>query len=76
MGERVAMEESVKKLGKKPGKCWWYVLFIIPFIAVLWVPFYNSVEPSWQGIPFFYWYQFLWVILGAALTAIIYLMTE
>jgi hypothetical protein len=72
MGERVAMEES----SKKSGKYWWYVLFIIPFIATLWVPFYNSVEPTWQGIPFFYWYQFLWVILGAAITAIIYLATE
>ncbi len=66
------MEES----SKKSGKYWWYVLFIIPFIATLWVPFYNSVEPTWQGIPFFYWYQFLWVILGAAITAIIYLATE
>jgi len=34
---------------------------------LLWVPFYNFVEPALWGIPFFYWYQFLWVILTSAL---------
>jgi hypothetical protein len=55
---------------------WWYLLFAIQFIAVLWPPFYNSVEPSWAGIPFFYWYQLLWVIIGAILTAVVYFATE
>jgi len=27
-------------------------------------------------MPFFYWYQLLWITLGAILTAIVYLMTE
>jgi hypothetical protein len=34
------------------------------------------VEPSWIGMPFFYWYQLLWVIIGAVLTAIVYFATE
>ncbi len=150
---------------------WWYLLLLIQFVAVLWVPFYNSAEPhltfdhfpppagtvrltsytannetgpfdvglplfkkganyrrwlevwldgkllrpvtDWTlsspsgpldaiprpirdaqitfttprtgavqivvdrpGIPFFYWYQLLWVLIGAALTAIVYFMTE
>jgi hypothetical protein len=55
---------------------WWYLLFVIQFIAVLWPPFYNSIEPSWAGIPFYYWYQMLWVIIGAGLTAIVYFATE
>ena len=58
------------------GWSWWYLLFVIQFIAVLWPPFYNSVEPSWAGVPFFYWYQLLWVIIGAILTAIVYFATE
>ena len=61
---------------RTPGWSWWYLLFIIQFIAVLWPPFYNSVEPSWLGIPFFYWYQMLWVIIGAILTAIVYFATN
>jgi hypothetical protein len=38
--------------------------------------FYNRIEPSWIGMPFFYWYQLLWVIIGAVLTAIVYFATE
>lgn len=54
----------------------WYWLLAVPFVATLWVPFYNSAEPAWEGIPFFYWYQFLWIIVGAAITAFVYLLTE
>jgi Protein of unknown function (DUF3311) len=61
---------------RRSGWSWWYLLFLIQFIAVLWVPFYNSAEPVWAGIPFFYWYQMLWVILGAILTAIVYFATN
>jgi len=43
---------------------------------VLWPPFYNSIEPRWIGIPFFYWYQMLWVVLSAVVTAVIYLATR
>jgi hypothetical protein len=57
-------------------RSWVQWLLVIPFVATLWVPFYNSAEPMWQGIPFFYWYQFLWIILGAALTALVYFVTE
>lgn len=55
---------------------WWYLLLLVQFIAVLWVPFYNSAEPSLAGVPFFYWYQLLWVIIGAVLTAVVYFATE
>jgi hypothetical protein len=51
---------------------WWYLLLLVQFIAVLWPPFFNKLEPSWIGLPFFYWYQ----LLGAVLTAIVYFATE
>ena len=51
---------------------WARLLLLIPCIAVLWVPFYNRVEPTWGGVPFFYWYQLLWIILGAVIIAIVY----
>jgi hypothetical protein len=51
---------------------WLRLLLLIPFIAVLWVPFYNSLEPMLFGVPFFYWYQLLWIILGALLIVIVY----
>jgi hypothetical protein len=54
----------------------WYLLLIIPFVATLWVPFYNSIEPLFAGIPYFYWYQFAWVFISAAITAIVYFATR
>ena len=54
----------------------WNLLLIIPFIALLWVPFYNSFEPAIWGIPFFYWYQFLWVILTSILIIWVHARTE
>jgi len=57
------------------GWSWWYLLLIVQLLA-LWVPFYNSAEPSFIGIPFFYWIQLAMVLVGAALTAIVYFATE
>ena len=54
---------------------WWYLLFLVEYAAVLWPPFYHSVDPELGGIPFFYWYQLAWVVIGAVLTAIVYLAT-
>ena len=61
---------------KKRVWSWWYLLFLVQCVAVLWPPLYNSVEPSLGGMPFFYWYQLLWVIIGAVLTAVVYFATE
>jgi hypothetical protein len=54
----------------------WYILLLVPFIAILWVPFYATAEPSLFGIPYFYWYQFLWIFISAVLTAIVYFATR
>lgn len=48
------------------------LLLLLPFIAMLWVSSYNRLEPELFGFPFFYWYQLLWVIISAALAAIVY----
>jgi hypothetical protein len=55
---------------------WTYLLLIVPFIALLAVPVFASGEPQLGGFPFFYWYQFLWVVVGATLTAIVYFTTR
>jgi hypothetical protein len=54
----------------------WYLLLLPPFVGTLWVPFYNSIEPSISGVPFFFWYQFLWIGIGAALTTLVYFATR
>ena len=53
---------------------WPRLLFIIPVVLVMWVPFYNRTEPSLGGVPFFYWYQLAWVLIGAALVLVVYLL--
>jgi uncharacterized membrane protein YhaH (DUF805 family) len=56
---------------RKPSQ-WWLVLLLAPFIGVLWVPFFNRIQPQLWGIPFFFWYQFLWVVISAIVTALVY----
>jgi len=53
---------------------WPRLLFIIPFIAMLWVPSYNRIEPVLGGIPFFYWYQLGWILLGAAIVLLVHVI--
>jgi hypothetical protein len=65
-----------QRRGESRGKRLWYLLLLVPFVAILWVPSYAGGEPALAGIPFFYWYQFLWVLISAALTAIVYFVTR
>ncbi|MGH3313448.1 MAG: DUF3311 domain-containing protein [Streptomyces sp.] len=48
----------------------------VPFVAVLWVSSYARVEPTFIGLPFFYWYQMLWVFISAGLTMIAYRLVQ
>lgn len=45
---------------------------LAPFVAMLWVSSYAKADPAFIGIPFFYWYQMLWVLISTALTMIAY----
>ena len=50
-----------------------WLLLLLPFIGLLWVPFYNSdALPALFGFPFFYWYQLLWVPITALLIWLVY----
>jgi hypothetical protein len=54
----------------------WYWLLLVPLAGLLVPSLYNSVDPTLFGIPFFYWYQLLWVPLGVAVTALVYVKTR
>jgi hypothetical protein len=64
------------QLEKRGGWSWWYLLLAVQFVAVFWPSLYNSVDPSLAGIPFFLWYQMLWVVVAAVLTTIVYFATD
>jgi hypothetical protein len=50
------------------------LLLLLPIAAMLWVPSYNKIDPELAGIPFFYWYQIAWILIGAVLVLIVYLI--
>ena len=54
----------------------WYLLLLLPFAGLLYPPLYATRDPELAGIPFFYWYQFAWVLGAVALTAIVYNATK
>jgi len=53
-----------------------WMLLLVPFVGLLWVPFYNSLEPALVGLPFFYWYQLLWVPLTTLTIYFVYRMSR
>ena len=65
-----------KDAAARPSSRHWYWLLLLPWIAMIWVPSYNRVEPQLWGLPFFYWYQLLWVLISAVITALVYFMTR
>jgi len=73
VGRNAVMNQTQQKRSRWS---WWYLLFLVQFVAVLCPSFYNSTEPLWAGVPFFYWYQMLWVIIGAVITAVVYFATD
>jgi hypothetical protein len=41
------------------------VLLLAAMVALLWVPSYSGVKPELAGVPFFYWYSILWLLINA-----------
>ena len=61
--------------GKRASRLWYWLL-LIPFIAMLIPQSYNRDGPELAGIPFFYWYQFLWIVISAAIIGVVYFFTR
>ncbi len=50
----------------------WKLTLVLPYLALCFPRMYARDTPELFGFPFFYWYQFLWVILTAALLGLVY----
>lgn len=48
------------------------LLLAATFVALLWVPSYAHITPTLAGIPFFYWYSVLWLVINAACQIVAY----
>ena len=55
---------------------WSLVLLVLPFLGLLFPSLYAHIEPTLGGIPFFIWYQFLWVIIGALIVYVVYALRK
>jgi hypothetical protein len=49
---------------------------VLPFIGLLFPGLYARSDPALLGFPFFYWYQFAWLLATSALTAFVYIRTR
>jgi hypothetical protein len=43
------------------------VLFAIPWIFYLLLLLYDTAQPELGGVPFFYWFQTLWLVVSSIL---------
>ena len=50
----------------------WTLLLVLPYLALCFPQIYARSTPVLWGFPFFYWYQFAWVILASALLGFVY----
>ena len=53
-----------------------YWLFLIPAAGTLLPWIFKSGTPELIGIPFFYWYLMVWVVVTALLMVIVNVFTE
>jgi len=50
----------------------WVLLLLLPYLGLCFPQLYARSTPALWGFPFFYWYQFAWVILASALLGAVY----
>ena len=56
----------------KTNRKWWMLPLVLPYLALCFPQIYARETPALFGFPFFYWYQFLWVILTSTILALVY----
>ena len=54
----------------------WTWLLLVPLLGTLFPVIYNTRDPELIGIPFFYWYQMLWIPLSVLCTLTVYQKTK
>lgn len=53
-----------------------YALLLGECLVILIPSIYGRAAPKLFGIPFFYWFQLLWIVVGMVVTGIAYLLVE
>ena len=66
------METTPNSQPRKRTAWWVMVLLAAPYIGLCFPSLYARATPALFGFPFFYWYQFAWVILTSVLLYVVY----
>lgn len=72
----MANPEFRPALARKSRRAHWYWLLLLPALGLMFPGVYARSAPELFGFPFFYWYQFGWIILTGVITGIVYLATK
>jgi hypothetical protein len=73
-GQRPAQHEAPQ--ARRRERSLWYLLLPVALVVPLLTPLYNRVSPELLGLPFFYWCQMAFVVMGASVTGIVQLATR
>jgi hypothetical protein len=71
-------QRFVRERGGPPGprETRWTWLLVIPLIGTLIPVIYNTRDPEVFGVPFFYWYQMVWIPVSVLVTVTVYQATK
>ena len=72
----LSMEPSPPDTPQKRRPSPWLLLLLLPFAGLLFPALYSRATPTLFGFPFFYWYQFAWVLLSSLIMALVYTRTR
>jgi hypothetical protein len=53
----------------------WNLLLVVPLLILV-TPLFDFDKPRLFGMPFFYWFQLVFVIVGVLCVGVVYVMTK
>ncbi|HEY0263895.1 MAG TPA: DUF3311 domain-containing protein [Granulicella sp.] len=65
------LDKSLKRMRQKHMTPW-ALLLLLPYMGLCFPSLYARETPALWGFPFFYWYQFAWVILASLIMGFVY----
>ena len=70
--ERQAYAAGMASAPSNRARTGWKLLLVLPFLGLCFPQIYARMTPALFGFPFFYWYQFAWVVLASGIMGLVY----
>jgi len=65
-------EAEPRSDGRRKRRRGWLLLLVLPYLGLCFPQLYVRATPTLFGYPFFYWYQFVWVLLTSWILLVFY----